>query len=466
MCKIPVVPRKRRRKFLRWETIGEARCCDAWMAERTHYWTGRWSSLWVSLCLCLYLSVSFSWCRSISLFPFSVSLSLFLPLSPSLSLSFCLSPYLPYLSICLSVCLPLCLYVYLSICLRLVCCYSLQHIVMHWCGYFTKLRCSTLRPNIGLKSWDLLQPIYFTRNIKFRSVQLSNVNPSIYLLYLSIYLSICLSAYLSIYLSSVYLSICLSVYLSPCLDLSVYLSVRLSTYLPIYLSFCQSIYLSVYLLSFFPSIYLSIFIFVDSSASKSALRCFDHFYFAMCSSVCFLDVATVKSGPRPSVSKHLDFEMCFDPLPRALFEHLNFQKCSENGALYILTSTFAWCRSGVPFSTSHLPKFSEAEVFWPFLLPGLLQASARHNGVQFLISHLTSCLRTRTFREPTFGASRATKHRTNTMSRDFSALSRTSIFFLLLLTLSSDCCFFVIAIATVAASVHKLEVWLLNFLRP
>ena len=144
MCKIPVVPRKRRRKFLRWETIGEARCCDAWMAERTHYWTERWSSLWVSLSLsvslCLLLLVSLY----LSLFPFSVSLSLSLPLSPSLSLSFCLSPYLPYLSICLSVCLPLCLYVYLSICLRLVCCYSLHHIVMHWCGYFTKLPCSTL----------------------------------------------------------------------------------------------------------------------------------------------------------------------------------------------------------------------------------------------------------------------------------------------------------------------------------
>jgi hypothetical protein len=176
MCKIAVVPRKRRRKFLRWETIGEARCCDAWMAERTHYWTERRSSLWVSLCLCLYLSVSFSWCRSISLFPFSVSLSLSLSLSVYLPSSpICLSVYLSVcLSVCMSICLSIdlsiCLSVYVSICLRLVCCYSLHHIVMHWCGYFTKLRCSTLRPNIGLKSWDLLQPIYFTRNIKFRSV--------------------------------------------------------------------------------------------------------------------------------------------------------------------------------------------------------------------------------------------------------------------------------------------------------
>ena len=120
MCKIAVVPRKRRRKFLRWETIGEARCCDAWMAERTHYWTERRSSLWVSLCLCLYLSVSFSWCRSISLFPFSVSLSLSLSLSLFLSIS--LAPLSVYLSVCLSVCMSICLSVYrpfyLSICLR------------------------------------------------------------------------------------------------------------------------------------------------------------------------------------------------------------------------------------------------------------------------------------------------------------------------------------------------------------
>ena len=28
---------------------------------------------------------------------------------------------------------------------------------------------------------------------------------------------------------------------------------------------------------------------------------------------------------------HFDFDMCFAPQRRALFEHLNFQKCSERG---------------------------------------------------------------------------------------------------------------------------------------
>ena len=54
---------------------------------------------------------------------------------------------------------------------------------------------------------------------------------------------------------------------------------------------------------------------------------------------------------------HFDFEMCFAPQRRALFEHLNF-----------------------------LP--------W--------KCASRHNGVPFFISHLASWLRTRRFSEPLF----------------------------------------------------------------
>ena len=311
-------------------------------------------SLSVSLCLLLlvslYLSLSFF---RLSL-PLSPSLSLSLPLSPSLSLSFCLSPYLPYLSICLSVCLPLCLYVYLSICLRLVCCYSLQHIVMHWCGYFTKLRCSTLRPNIGLKSWDLLQPIYFTRNIKFRSVQLSNVNPSIYLLYLSIYLSVSLPICLSICL----LSICLSVYLSTCLPVSICQSIYLSACLPIclsiYLSVSLSICLSTYCLSFHLSICLSLYLstaqllrvhwgvltiftsqcaracaFWTSQLSKVAQ---DPQFLSILTSKCasthchvhFLSISTSKSAPRMVLCTFW-LQHLLGAAAACLFRHLTFQ---------------------------------------------------------------------------------------------------------------------------------------------
>ena len=44
------------------------------------------------------------------------------------------------------------------------------------------------------------------------------------------------------------------------------------------------------------------------------------------------DVWTSKMSPRPSVFNTFDFEMCFAPQRRALFWHLNFQKCSETAS--------------------------------------------------------------------------------------------------------------------------------------
>ena len=40
----------------------------------------------------------------------------------------------------------------------------------------------------------------------------------------------------------------------------------------------------------------------------------------------FFDISTSKSGPRLRCFVHFDFEMCFAPKRRALFQHLNFQK--------------------------------------------------------------------------------------------------------------------------------------------
>ena len=68
------------------------------------------------------------------------------------------------------------------------------------------------------------------------------------------------------------------------------------------------------------------------------------------------------------------------------------------------------------------------------------KCASRHNGVQFFISHLTTWLRTRRFSEPTFrpsGDSGATNHWKNRVFRDFPTFSRTWIFFLLRLSLSS-----------------------------
>ena len=92
--------------------------------------------------------------------------------------------------------------------------------------------------------------------------------------------------------------------------------------------------------------------------------------------------------------------------------HLNFQKWSENGVFCTLVTS---------------------------------KCASRHNGVQFLISHLPRWLCTRRFCESTFRPSGATKHWENV----FSTFSHALIFFLLiffrltlsLLTLSLLCLF-------------------------
>ena len=47
----------------------------------------------------------------------------------------------------------------------------------------------------------------------------------------------------------------------------------------------------------------------------------------------FFDISTSKSGPNMWCFVHFEFEMCFAPQWRALFQHRNFQKCSEHVVL-------------------------------------------------------------------------------------------------------------------------------------
>ena len=121
----------------------------------------------------------------------------------------------------------------------------------------------------------------------------------------------------------------------------------------------------------------------------------------------FFDVSTAKSGPDLVCFVHFDLEMCFAPQRRAVFQHPNDSEPPKVArtcdVLYILT--------------------------W--------KCASRHNGVQFFISHLASCLCTRRFSEPTFRAAGATNHWKNTVFRDFPTFSRICIFFLLTL-LSSN----------------------------
>ena len=105
------------------------------------------------------------------------------------------------------------------------------------------------------------------------------------------------------------------------------------------------------------------------------------------------DSWTSKSAPYPSVFCTFDFERCFAPQRRALFRHLNFQKCSDR------------------------------EVLLAFSLANVLRATM---ACTFSTSQLPQVVRT---------CSGATKHWKNTVFRDFPTFSRTCIFFLLALSL-------------------------------
>ena len=79
----------------------------------------------------------------------------------------------------------------------------------------------------------------------------------------------------------------------------------------------------------------------------------------------FFDISTSKSAPRPRCFVHVHFEMCFAPQRRALFRHLNFQKSQF---LTLLTSKCASRHNGVHFfniSTSKsVPKPSVVNTFY------------------------------------------------------------------------------------------------------
>ena len=113
--------------------------------------------------------------------------------------------------------------------------------------------------------------------------------------------------------------------------------------------------------------------------------------------------------------------MYFAPQQRA-FGHRNFKKCS--GTLSFLTfwlGNVLLATAACNFSTSELQK-----VVWECQFFSILtsKCACRHSGVQFLISPLTTWLRTRRFNEPTFRLTRHTNHWRNTAFRDFSNIWR------------------------------------------
>ena len=158
------------------------------------------------------------------------------------------------------------------------------------------------------------------------------------------------------------------------------------------------------------------------------------------SGVQFFNISTSKSGPKLRCFVHFHLKMRFSPQRRAIFQHLNFKKCSEN----VVFCTFSLenallATAACHFSTSQLQKVVRTPQFFSIFTS---KCASRYSGVQFLISPLTTWLRTRRFNEPTFRLTRHTNHLKNTAFRDFSNIWRGCIFFLLtfalLHRLSSD----------------------------
>ena len=180
------------------------------------------------------------------------------------------------------------------------------------------------------------------------------------------------------------------------------------------------------------------------------------------SGVHFFDIWTSKSALGPSVFLHVHLQMCFSPQRRAIFRHLNFKKCSRNAVFCTFSlANVLFATAACNFSTSELQKVLRGPQFFNILTS---KCAFRHSGVQFLISPLSSYLRTRRFNRPTFGLTRHTNHWKNTAFRDFSNIWRGCIFFLLtfalLHLLSAD-----LTTLLCFSTVHIVGSFYLNFLR-
>ena len=121
--------------------------------------------------------------------------------------------------------------------------------------------------------------------------------------------------------------------------------------------------------------------------------------------------------------------MCVSPQRRAIFRHPNLRKCSETVSFLAFSlQNVLFATAACNFSTSELQKPVRS---WRVLYILTSKCPFRHSGVKFLISPLTTWLRTRGFDRPTFRLTRHTNRWKNIAFRDFSNIRRGCIFFLL-----------------------------------
>ena len=121
--------------------------------------------------------------------------------------------------------------------------------------------------------------------------------------------------------------------------------------------------------------------------------------------------------------------MCFSPQRRTIFGHLNFKKWSRIVSFLTFSlPNVLFATAAYNFWTSELHKVVRN---WRVLYIFASKRAFRHSGVQFLLSPLTTWLRTRRFNRPTFRLTWHTNHWKNTAFRDFSNIWHACIFFLL-----------------------------------
>ena len=158
--------------------------------------------------------------------------------------------------------------------------------------------------------------------------------------------------------------------------------------------------------------------------------------------------------------------MCFALQRRAIFPTSKLQKVLRTwGVLYIFTCKCASRYSGVPFFDIWTSKSApDPSVLYIFTS----KCAFRHSGVQFLISPLTTWLRTRSFNRPTFRLTRHTNHWKNTAFRDFFKICRGCLFFLLTFALLSSFCWLDYSnpvLFICFSTLHIVGSFYLNFLR-
>ena len=95
------------------------------------------------------------------------------------------------------------------------------------------------------------------------------------------------------------------------------------------------------------------------------------------SGVQFFDIRPSKNAPNTSYFVHFHFQMCFSPKRRAIFRHLNVQKCSK----HLMFCTFScphvlFATAACIFRRENSKKCFGADVFCTFSLQNGLFATA------------------------------------------------------------------------------------------